>query len=100
MNWSTKCGYLKRNHVRVAWEINYIFKKLWGKIIVSGMHPIGQIFNYDDRREHQGKGTEDFHTQIHVLDAAKLDEHDDDFVTDFINKYVTCSLPYANERPE
>ena len=68
------------------------------KVILSGMHPIGQILNYDYRREHQGNGTEHFHTPIHVLDAPKLDEHDDDVVTYFIDKYVTCSLSDANER--
>ena len=31
MDWSTKCGYLKRNPVTIARQINYIFKKLWGK---------------------------------------------------------------------
>ena len=52
------------------------------------------------RREQQRKGTEHYHTPINVLDAPKLDEHDDDVVTDFIDKYVTYSLPNANERPE
>ena len=64
-----------------------------------GMHPIGQILNYDDRREHQGKGTGHFHAPIHILDAPKLDENEDNVVTDFIDKYVTCSLPDANQRP-
>ena len=57
-----------------------------GKVFLSGLHPIGYILNYDDRREHQGKRTEHFHTPIHVLDAPNLDEHDDDVVTDFIDK--------------
>ncbi len=100
MDWSTKCGYLKINPVTVARQINYIFKNLWGKVILSGMHPIGQILNYDDRREHQGRGTEHFHTSIYVFDAPKLDEHSDDVVTDFIDTYATCSLPDANQRPD
>ena len=43
MDWSTKSGYLKINTVTVARQINYIFKKLRGKVILSGMHPLGQI---------------------------------------------------------
>ena len=42
MNWSTKVNYLKRNPVTVAGQIGYVFKQLWGKVIVSKMHhPIG-----------------------------------------------------------
>ena len=48
MDWSTKVNYLKRNPVTVARQIDYVFKQLWGKVIFSGMHPIGQILNFDD----------------------------------------------------
>ena len=40
MDWSTKVNYLKRNPVTVARQIDYVFKQLWGKVILSGMHPI------------------------------------------------------------
>ena len=51
MDWSTKVNYLKRNPVTVARQIDYVFKQLWGKVIFSGMHPIGQILNFDDQRK-------------------------------------------------
>ena len=53
MDWGTKMNYLKRNPVTVARQIDYLFQQLWGKVILSGMHPIGQILNFDDRRELQ-----------------------------------------------
>ena len=65
MDWSTKVNYLKRNPVTVARQIDYIFKQLWGKVILSGMHPIGQILNFDDRREVQNRGTKHMHAPIH-----------------------------------
>ena len=55
MDWETKMKYVKRNPVTVARQI--VFKQLWGKVILSGMHPIGQILNFDDRREFQNGGT-------------------------------------------
>ena len=64
MDWSTKVNYLKRNPVTVARQIDYVFKQLWGKVILSGMHPIGQILNFDDRREFQNRGTEHMHAQF------------------------------------
>ena len=42
---------------------------------MSGMHPIGQILNYDDRREFQQRtGLEHAHVQVHIKDAPKIDE--------------------------
>ena len=48
VDWSTKVNCLKRIPVTVARQIDYVFKQLWGKVILSGMHPIGQILKFDD----------------------------------------------------
>ena len=73
MDWSTKVNFSKRNPVTVARQIDYVFKQLWGKVILSGMHPIGQILYFDDRREFQNRGTERMHAPIHVADAPKIE---------------------------
>ena len=60
------------------------------------MHPIGQILNYDERREFQNRGTEHIHAPIHIKGAPIIDEDDDsndNEVVDFVDKYITCSLP-------
>ena len=44
MNWITKVNYLKRNPFPVMRQIDYIFKLLSSKVILSGMHPIDLIF--------------------------------------------------------
>ena len=49
MDCGTKMNYLKRNPVTLARHIDYLFQQLRGKVILSGMHPIGQILNFDDR---------------------------------------------------
>ena len=103
MDWTTKVSYLKRNPVIAARQIDYIFKKLWNGVILSGMHPIGEILNYDERREFQNRGTEHIHAPIHIKDAPKIDEDDDsndDEVVDFIDKYITCSLPDKDSFPD
>ena len=71
-----------------------------GKVILSGMHPIGQILNFDDRREFQNRGTEHMQAPIHVVDAAKIDENNDSEVIEFIDKYITCALPDEEKYPE
>ena len=51
MDWSTKVNYFKRNPVILVTQIDYVSKQLWGKVILSGMYPIGQILNFDDQRK-------------------------------------------------
>ena len=78
MDWNTKRIWLQHNPVTVARQIDYIFEQLWSKVILSGAHPIGQILNYDRRKEMQGRGTEHFHAAVHVKDAPRLDRETDD----------------------
>ena len=78
IDWGTKVNYLKRNPVTVARQIDNLFQELWGKVILSGMHPIGQILNFDDR-EFQNKGMEQKY-------APKIDENNDSEVVEFIDQ--------------
>lgn len=98
MNWETKKSWLQRNPVTVTRHIDYIFEQLWGKVLLSGSHPIGQILNYDLRKEMQGRGTAHFHAAIRVLGAPKLDIDPDQSFIDFADKHISCSLPDRNSR--
>ena len=90
MDWSTNVNYSKRNPVTVARQIDYVFKQLrCGKVILSGMHPIGQILY---RREFISRGTEHMHALIHIVDAPKFNEKEDSEVVEFIHKCITCTL--------
>ena len=84
--------YLKRHPVTVAFQIEYIFRQVWGKVLPSDIHPIGQILNFDDWGEYQGRATEHFHDPIYVADAPKIDKNTDKKVGT-IDRYITCFLP-------
>ena len=99
-DWSTKVNYLKRNPVTVARQIDCVIKQLWSKVDLSGMHPIGQILNFDERREFKNRGTEHMHARIHIVDAPKIDENENSEVVEFIDKYITYALPNATKYPE
>ena len=100
MDWSKKERYLTRNPAAVARQIGYIFKQLWGKVVLSGMHPAGQILNFDDKREFQNRVTEALYALIHIADAPKIDENEESEVVRFIDKYITCALPDDRKYPE
>ena len=100
LDWGTKMNYLKRNPVTVARQIAYLFKQLWNKFILSGMHPIGQILSFDDRREFQNRGTEHMHAPVQVVDAPKIDENNDSEVIEISDKDITCALSDKEKYPE
>ena len=54
----------EKKTVTVGREIDYVFKQLWGKVILSGTHLIGQILNSDNRREFQNRGTDHMHVPV------------------------------------
>ena len=56
------------------------------------MHPIGQILNFDNRKEFQNRRTEHMHAPIHVVKESE--------VVEFIDKYITCALPDETKYPE
>ena len=92
VDWSTKVNYLKRSPVTVGRQMDYVFKQLRGKVILNGIHPIGQL-NVYDQRELQNRGTEHINTPIHIVDAPKIDENENCEVVEFIDKYIMCALP-------
>ena len=100
MDWSKKINYLKRNPVTSAKQIDYVFQQLWGNVIFSGMHPVGQILNFDDRREFQNRRTEHMHASIHLVGAPKIDENKDSEIVEFIDRYITCVLPDETKYPK
>ena len=90
MDQKTKRAWLARNPVTVARHIDFIFRKLWGNVILSGLHPVGQILNYDIRKEMQSRGTAHFHSAVHVIDAPTVDKNTDDEAIAFINRHISC----------
>ena len=67
---------------------------------MSGMHPIGQILNFDEKREFQMRGVEHSPCALHVKNAPKFGEDPDEEVAKFVDKYITCSLPDPDLEPE
>lgn len=91
MDKKTKRNWLARNPVTIARHINFIFRKLWGNVILSGLHPVRQILNYDIRKEMQSRATAHFHSAVHVKEAPIIDKNSDEEVISFVDKYVRCS---------
>ena len=89
---------MKWNPVTVARHMDHKYMVIFGRaVLMSGTHPIGQILNYDCKRE--PRGPEHPHSVFHVMGAPRIDENDDSEVTVFIDKYITCSILNKNKYP-
>ena len=100
LTWSEKVNWIKRNPVTAARMIDNRFRQVFGKIIYSGMHPVGQVLDHNERREFQNRGAQHPHGTLHVKDAPILDKDSDEIVTKFIDKYITCSIPDKEKYPK
>ena len=63
------------------------------------MHTIGQILNYDSKREFQLRGPEHPCCGFHIMGAYRINENDDSEVTAFIDKQITYSILNENGYP-
>jgi hypothetical protein len=71
---------------------------------MSGIHPIGQVLNHDNRAEFQTTtGVEHIHAIIHIKDAPKIDYNNQaamQKVVDFIDNTITTEIPDPVKYPE
>ena len=77
-----------------------MFQKMFHGVFIGPPHPIGQILNYDVKKEFQGQGRVHFHVTLHVKDAPKLEENTAEELGEFIEKHIPCQIPNENEDKE
>ncbi|XP_070540155.1 uncharacterized protein [Ptychodera flava] len=93
LDWSEKCAVLRDNPVTAARMFDQRFHYFLTQVIMSPAEPIGKIEDYFYRVEFQQRGSPHTHCLFWVKDAPKVDKDDDDDVTSFVDKYVTCEMP-------
>ncbi|XP_052403776.1 uncharacterized protein LOC127950661 [Carassius gibelio] len=97
LNWSDRCGMLKRNPVTAARMFDHRFHCFLKDVIMSPAQPIGKIIDYFYRIEFQQRGSPHTHCLFWVENAPQVDREDDDEVVAFVDRYVTCEMPPEEE---
>ena len=100
MDFDRKSMWLKRNPVTAVRHIDNMFQRFFHGVVIGPPHPIGQVLNYDTKKEFQGRGRVYFHIALHIKDAPKLDENPDDETIDFVDKHISCKIPDVKEDKE
>lgn len=97
LDWTEKSKLLKSNPVIVARMFERRFHVFLHEIILSPAEPIGKIQEYFYRVEFQQRGSPHVHCMFWVQNAPNLVQDGKQTVCDFIDKYITCSIPSEEE---
>ncbi|XP_056598318.1 uncharacterized protein LOC130416992 [Triplophysa dalaica] len=93
LDWSERCGMLKRNPVIAARMFDHRFHCFLKDVIMSPAQPIGKVIDYFYRVEFQQRGSPHTHCLFWVENAPQVDKDDDKDVVAFVDQYVTCEMP-------
>ncbi|XP_063411592.1 uncharacterized protein LOC134694510 [Mytilus trossulus] len=100
LSWDEKCKILRSNPVTAARMFDHRFHLFLKTVIMSDAHPIGKVKDYFYRVEFQQRGSPHTHCLFWIEDAPKFEVDEDQQVIDFVDKYITCSMPSPDEDPE
>lgn len=100
LDWTAKNEILRSNPVTVARMFEHRFHIFQRDVINSPSEPIGKISDFFQRVEFQQRGSPHMHCLLWVENAPKIDVHGKQAVANFIDKYITCSIPDEDKDPE
>ena len=93
LTWEQKCMWLRTNPVTAARHFDHRLQTFMKMIILGNSHPIGQIQDFKYRIEFQQRGSPHAHMLIWIQDAPQVKDSDAKEVSQFVDKYITCSVP-------
>ena len=76
-----------------ARHFDYQFNQFLKTFLLSSGHPLGNIADWFYRVEYQQRGSPHIHMLIWLEQAPTFGHDDDDVVTSFIDKIITCKKP-------
>ena len=93
LTFEQKSNWLRRNPVTAARHFHYRLNTFFQEFLKSTANPLVEIVDYGIRIEFQARGSPHAHCVIWVKDAPKYGIDSDEDVCEFIDKYITCSIP-------
>ena len=93
MSMAERSKYLHQNPVTGVRMFQHRIQSFFAQYLLSDAHPLGEITDYVIKIEFQMRGSPHAHCLLWVKDAPKIDQDPDEVVIDFIDKYITATLP-------
>ena len=93
LSFDEKSKWIRRNPVTAARHFQYRLNTFFNEFLKSPAKPLGEIVDYAVRIEFQARGSPHAHCMLWVKDAPKFEEAPMSEVCDFIDQYVSVSIP-------
>ena len=93
LNWEEKCRLIQSDPVTCARHFDYQFTQFLKHFLMSSAAPLGKIADWFYRVEYQQRGSPHIHMLIWLEDAPVYGHDEDEDVTSFIDKIITCERP-------
>ena len=97
LNWDEKCRLIQSDPVTCARHFDYQFNQFLKHFLMSSAAPLGKIADWFYRVEYQQRGSPHIHMLIWLEDAPVYGCDEDEDVTSFIDKIITCERPSGQE---
>ena len=97
LTWEQKCLWLRTNPVTAARHFDHRLQTFMKTLIMGNSHPIGHIQDFKYRIEFQQRGSPHAHMLIWIKDAPQVKDGNPKVVSQFVDQYITCSVPSDDE---
>ena len=93
MSIAQRSTYLQQNPITGVCMFQHRVESFFSQYLLNDAHPLGHITDYVIKIEFQMRGSPHAHCLLWVKDAPKINQHADDDVCRFIDKYITAIIP-------
>ena len=93
LSYAERCNWLRSNPVTAVRHFHYRLETFVKHVLMSNANPLGEIVDYVIRIEFQARGSPHAHTLLWVKNAPQINVQTDDEVCEFVQKYISCSIP-------
>ena len=100
LSYAERCNWLRSNPVTAVRHFHYRLETFVKHVLMSNANPLGEIVDYVIRIEFQARGSPHAHTLLWVKNAPQIDIKTDDEVCEFVQKYISCSIPDDDDEKE
>ena len=100
LSYAERCNWLRSNPVTAVRHFHYRLETFVKHVLMSNANPLGEIVDYVIRIEFQARGSPHAHTLLWVKNAPQINVQTDDEVCEFVQKYISCSIPDDGDEKE
>ncbi len=93
LSFEEKSSWIRCNPVTAARHFQYRLNTFFQEFLKSSAKPLGDIEDYGIRIEFQARGSPHAHCVLWIKDAPRYGVDDINDVCQFIDQYITCSIP-------